>query len=264
MAAGINVSRRRLFIGILVAIIISDSIIFFAEIKSKTIYSNWIISINASIAAFLAAFLLYIRRNIPGEYRDTRIALAIGLSLWLCADLIWAIYETVLEIVPPVPSAADFLWLSAYGSLAYYLFRTYILFHKQFRFKNRTLFLTTVGCTIFLSYIITVTANLADLSSTRGTAIFAVIVAYPIFDAILMVPAIVILINFRNEPLWFTPWVCECAGIFLIAMSDSWFVPVILTSLVNQLWISSLFFASTLSGYSWRIVLVLDFLCIPS
>ena len=244
MVAGINVSRRSLFIGVLLAIIISDSIIFFAEIKSKTIYSNWIISVNASIAAFLAVFLLYIRKNIPGEYRDTRIALAIGLSLWLCADLIWATYEIVLEIVPPVPSAADFLWLSAYGSLAYYLFRTYILFHKEFRFKNRTLFSTAVGCTIFLSYIITVTANLADLSSTRGTAIFAVIVAYPIFDAILMVPAIVILINFRNEPLWFTPWVCECAGILLMAMSDSWFVPVILTSLVNQLWISSLFFAA--------------------
>jgi branched-chain amino acid transport system substrate-binding protein len=244
MAAGINVSRRRLFIGILVAIIISDSIIFFAEIKSKTIYSNWIISINASIAAFLAVFLLYIRKNIPGEYKNARIALAIGLSLWLCADLIWATYEIVLEVVPPVPSAADFLWLSAYGFLAYYLFRTYIQFHKQFRFKNRTLFLTAVGCSIFLSYIVTVTTSLADLSSTRGIAIFAVIVAYPIFDAILMVPAIVILVNFRNEPLWFTPWVCECAGILLMAMSDSWFVPIILTSFVNQLWISSLFFAA--------------------
>ena len=244
MAAGINVSRRRLFIGILVAIIISDSIIFFAEIKSKTIYSNWIISINASIAAFLAVFLLYIRKNIPGEYKNARIALAMGLSLWLCADLIWATYEIVLEVVPPVPSAADFLWLSAYGFLAYYLFRTYIQFHKQFRFKNRTLFLTAVGCSIFLSYIVTVTTSLADLSSTRGIAIFAVIVAYPIFDAILMVPAIVILVNFRNEPLWFTPWVCECAGILLMAMSDSWFVPIILTSLVNQLWISSLFFSA--------------------
>ena len=101
-----------------------------------------------------------------------------------------------------------------------------------------------VGCTIFLSYIITITANLADLSSTRGIAIFAVIVAYPILDAILMIPAIVILVNFRNEPLWFTPWICECAGILLMAMSDSWFAPIILTSLVNQLWLSSLFFAA--------------------
>src|ERR687888_1001614 len=148
MVAGINISRRTLFIGVLVAIIISDSIIFFAEIKSKTLYSNWIISINASIAAFLAVFLLYIRKNIPGEYKDTRIALAIGLSLWLCADLIWATYEIVLEVVTPVPSAADFIWLSAYGFLAYYLFRTYIQFHKKFRFKTRALVLTVVGCTI--------------------------------------------------------------------------------------------------------------------
>src|SRR5919197_1828014 len=183
MIVGINISRRTLFIGVLLAIILSDSIIFFAEIKSKSLYSNWIISINASIAAFLAIFLLYIRKNIPGEYKDTRIALAIGLSLWLCADLIWATYEIVLEVVPPVPSAADFLRLSAYGFLAYYLFRAYILFHKQFRFKNRTLFLTAVGCAIFLSYIVNVTTNLADLSSTRDIAIFAVIVAYPIFDA---------------------------------------------------------------------------------
>ena len=149
MVGAINLSRRSLFMGVLLAIIISDSIIFFAGIKSKHIYSNWIISINASIAAFLAIFVIYVRKDIPGEYRHTRIALAIGLSLWLCADLIWATYEIVLEVVPPVPSAADFAWLSAYGFLAYYLFMTYIQFHKQFRFKNRTLFLTAVGCAIF-------------------------------------------------------------------------------------------------------------------
>jgi hypothetical protein len=136
MIVGINVSRRTLFIGLLVVIIISDSIIFFAEIKSKSLYSNWVISINASIAAFLAIFVIYIRKNIPGEYRDTRAALAIGLSLWLCADIIWAVYEIVLEIVPPVPSAADFLWLSAYGFLAYYLYRIYIEFYKRFKFSK--------------------------------------------------------------------------------------------------------------------------------
>ena len=59
---------------------------------------------------------------------------------------------------------------------------------------------------------------------------FAVITAYPIMDTILMVPAIVILVNFRNEPLWFTPWICECLGIFLMAISDSWFAVVVLIS----------------------------------
>src|ERR671932_2630787 len=244
MVGGINVSRRSLFLGILLAIIISDSIIFFAEIKSKAIYSNWIISINASIAAFLAVFLLYIRKNIPGEYRDTRIALAIGLSLWLCADLIWATYEIVLEIVPPVPSAADFVWLSAYGFLAYYLYSTYIEFHNRFNFNKRILAASIIGCGIFLTYIIALTTSLSVLSSPRGIAMFAVIIAYPIMDAILMVPAIVILVNYRKEPLWFTPWICESLGLFLMAISDSWFAVVVLISILEQFWLSATFFAA--------------------
>jgi hypothetical protein len=87
MITNLNLSRRTLFLGLLIAIIISDSIIFFAEIKSKSLYSNWIISINASIAAVLAIFVIYRRKNLQGVYRKTHTALAIGLSLWLCAIL---------------------------------------------------------------------------------------------------------------------------------------------------------------------------------
>jgi hypothetical protein len=67
MITNLNLSRRTLFLGLLIAIIISDSIIFFAEIKSKSLYSNWIISINASIAAVLAIFVIYIDAKIFGE-----------------------------------------------------------------------------------------------------------------------------------------------------------------------------------------------------
>ena len=73
---------------------------------------------------------------------------------------------------------------------------------------------------------------------------FVVIVAYPILDAMLMIPAIVILVEFRKEPVWFIPWVCESLGIFLIVISDSWFALIVLTSLVEQLWLSALFFAA--------------------
>jgi branched-chain amino acid transport system substrate-binding protein len=59
-----------------------------------------------------------------------------------------------------------------------------------------------------------------------------------------MIPAIVILVEFRKEPVWFIPWICESLGIFLIAISDSWFALIVLTSLVEQLWLSALFFAA--------------------
>jgi hypothetical protein len=178
------------------------------------------------------------------DHSKSHVALAIGLSLWLCADLIWATYEIVLEVVPPVPSAADFVWLSAYGFLAYYLYSTYIQFHNRFNFNKKILAASVIGCAIFLTYIITLTTSLSVLSSPRGIAMFAVISAYPIMDAVLMVPAIVILVNYRKEPLWFTPWICESLGLFLIAISDSWFAVVVLTSILEQFWLSSIFFAA--------------------
>jgi hypothetical protein len=218
-------TRRSLFIGLVLAIIVSDSIIYFAEIKTKDFYSNWIISINASTAAILAIFVVYMhkrqRYQLQDHHSKSHVALAVGLSLWLCADLIWAIYEILLEVVPPVPSPADFLWLSAYGFLAYYLYATYIEFHKRFKFSTRILIASIIGCAIFLSYMIPLTANLSVLSSLRGIAMFTVITAYPIMDAILMVPAIVILLNFRNEPLWFTPWICDSSYIFLLVQYQS-------------------------------------------
>ncbi len=208
-----------------------------------------LVSINASTAAALAIFVVYRhmqqrRRHQQDHHSKSHLALAIGLSLWLCADLIWASYEIVLEIVPPVPSAADFVWLSAYAFLAYYLYSTYIEFHKRFNFNTKILVTSIIGCGIFLTYIIALTTGLSVLSSPRGIAMFAVIIAYPIMDAVLMVPAIVILVNFRKEPLWFTPWICESLGLFLIAISDSWFAVVVLTSIVEQFWLSSIFFAA--------------------
>jgi len=262
MIGNIRFNRTTLFLGLLTAILLSDSIIFFAEIKTKSFYSSWVITINASIAAILAVFVLYRRKNTRGVYGRTRIALAIGLCLWLCADIVWAAYEIVLELVPPIPSAADFLWLAAYGFLAFYLFETYIQFHKKFHFSRRTVIVSTLGSAVFLSYTIGVTINFSDFSSPRGVAMFAVISAYPILDAVLMVPAVVILVNFRKEPLWFTPWICESAGIFLIALSDSWFVPIILTSFVSQLWLSSLFFAAhylvIAAGLLWYIKFLVE------
>ena len=239
-----------LFLGLILAIVISDSFIYFAEIQTKAFYSSWIISINASTAAALAIFVVYRhmqqRSHHPQDHHHSKshVALAIGLSLWLCADLIWAMYEIVLEIVPPVPSAADFVWLSAYGFLAYYLYATYIEFHKKFKYSSRILVASIIGCGIFLVYIIALTSSLSVLSTPRGVAMFAVIIAYPIMDAVLMFPAIVILLSFRKEPLWFTPWICESLGLFLMAISDSWFAVVVLISITEQFWLSATFFAA--------------------
>jgi ABC-type branched-subunit amino acid transport system substrate-binding protein len=256
----ISLSRRPFFLGLGVAIIVSSSIILFAETNSKEFYSNWIIIINASIASSLAIFLVY-KLKFHGLHGKTHAALAVGLVLWLSADIVWAIYQLVLEIVPPMPSAADYLWLFGYGFLGYYLFMTYKEFQKKFNFGRKALIASIIGNAIFLCYIIDLTANLSVLTSPRGIQMFAFIVAYPILDSLLMIPAIVILVEFRKEPVWFTPWICESLGIFLIAISDSWFAVIVLTSFVEQLWLSAVFFAAHLlvmaAGLLWYIKLLI-------
>jgi hypothetical protein len=236
----VELNRRILFTGLVIAIILSDSIIFLATDKSRDFYSNWIRNINSAIAAALAIFIVY-RQKFHTLHDKAHAALAIGLSLWFCAEIIWAMYEIVWHIVAPIPSVADYLWLSAYGFLAYYLFATYKEFNKKFRFSKKVLIASIVGVVIFVTYIIGVTTSLSVLSTPRSIAMFTVMIAYPALDAILMVPAIVILLDIRKEPLWFTPWICESLGLLLIALSDSWFALVVLTSLTEQFWLSSLF-----------------------
>jgi len=252
----VELNRRILFTGLVLSIILSDSIIFLATDKSRDFYSNWIININSAIAAALAIFIVF-RQKFRTLHGKAHAALAIGLSLWLCAEIIWAMYEIVWQIVAPVPSVADYLWLSAYGFLAYYLFATYKEFNKKFRFSKKVLIASIIGGVIFVTYIIGVTTSLSVLSTHRSLAMFGVMIAYPTLDAILMVPAIVILLDIRNEPLWFTPWICESLGLLLIVLSDSWFALVVLTSLTEQFWLSSLFFAAHLlvmaAGLVWYI-----------
>jgi len=259
----IDLNRKILFIGLAIAIIASDSIIFFAEAKNRDFYSNWVISANAAIAASLGLFAAY-RHRFHGPHAKAHVALSIGLSLWLCAEVTWAIYEIVLEIIPPIPSIADYLWLSAYGFLAYYLFSTYREFKKKLKFSKKTLSISIIVSAIFAGYVIYLTTSISVLSSQRDIAMFIVTISYPTLDAILMVPAIVILLDIRNEPLWFIPWICESLGLLLIALSDIWFALVVLTSLTEQFWLSSLFFAAHFLVMAAGLVWYIKFIILPS
>ena len=216
-----------------------------------------------AIAASLGIFVAY-RHRFHGPHAKAHVALSIGLSLWLCAEVTWAIYEIVLEIIPPIPSIADYLWLSAYGFLAYYLFSTYREFKTKLKFSKKTLIISIIVSAIFAGYVIYLTTSISFLSSQRDIAMFIVTIAYPTLDAILMVPAIVILLDIRNEPLWFIPWICESLGLLLIALSDSWFALVVLTSLTEQFWLSSLFFAAHFLVMAAGLVWYIKFIILPS
>ncbi len=258
IASRISFFRRSLLFGIIAIISMTTSIIFFANVEHREHYSHWIIATSAAVTAILAVSILFQERRYHGLIERADLALAVALGLSLSAEIIWAIYEIILHVVPPVPSLADVLSLSAYASLGYYVYSTYFRYYRQFHFSYVPMIAAIIASAIFLTYIIIQTLNLTDLSSLRGITIFSVIIAYPILDAIIIVPSFLIVANYRKEPHWFTPWIFKSAGIFLVAISDSWFALFVVTSMTTELWPSTMIFAAhnviIAAGLLWYVV----------
>ena len=225
------------FLLVIISISMTNLIIIFAEPDKKIIYSSWILIINSLVAAIFSIIVL-IKDTDNTDGDKTKIHLAIGLVFWFIANVIWGYYEIVLEIVSPVPSLADMFLLSAYGFLIYRLILTYRNISNTI--NKKILFLITSVTVLFLIYILNLTLNLSELSSFRGFMLFAVTISYPALNSILTVFALLILIGIRNNKHHFIPWFTELLGLLAIVVGDSWFAIIVLTSFVEQLWISSL------------------------
>ena len=221
---------------------IGNSFIIFADSDSKVIYSNWVLIINSLIAVGLAAIILVKDKDREegkvGKVDKANILLAVGLIFWFIANIIWAYYELVLDIVSPVPSLADIFLLSAYGFL---ICRLAIVYRKIGHTTNKKfLFLIVSGTGLFLIYILNLTLENTETSNFRGLMLFVVTVAYPTLNSVLTVLALMILLGIKNERHHFIPWICELVGLLAIVIGDSWFAIIVLTTFVEQLWMSAL------------------------
>ena len=221
---------------------IGNSFIIFADSDSKVIYSNWVLIINSLIAVGLSAIILVKDKDREegkvGKIDKANILLAVGLIFWFIANIIWAYYELVLDVVSPVPSLADIFLLSAYGFL---ICRLTIVYRKIGHTTNKKfLFLIVSGTGLFLIYILNLTLENTETSNFRGLMLFVVTVAYPTLNSVLTVLALMILLGIKNERHHFIPWICELVGLLAIVIGDSWFAIIVLTTFVEQLWMSAL------------------------
>ncbi len=225
------------FLCVIFTIAVGNLIIIFADPDSKVIYSNWVLIINSLVAAGLASYIFLKNRESIEENKEN-ILLTIGLVFWFIANIIWAYYELVLDIVSPVPSLADFFLLSAYVFLIYRL----MIIRKKLSYiiNKKIMYLMLVITGLFLVYILNLTLDLAQTSNFRGMMLFIVTIAYPTLNSILTILAITILLGIKKEKHHLIPWVCELVGFLAIVVGDSWFAIIVLTTFVEQLWISTL------------------------
>ena len=249
-----RITPSLLLLGLIVSATAANSMIFFAGAETRIMYSELIIIDSASIAAFLGILLAYRQILHNRSHSKAYICLAIGLVLWLCADIIWASYELIFHVAAPIPSLSDILWLAGYPFFAYNLIATYRLFHNRFN-NNGVLLASIIGNVIFVAYLISLTIGLSDFSSQGSVSMFAVLIAYPIMNALLTIPALSILIGLWKERPWSIPWTFKSLSLFCIVITDSWFAFIIISGLYEQVWLSSMFFGAEYlimaSGLLW-------------
>lgn len=202
------------------------------------------LSINAAAAGSLALALgIVYRQKLGGLHGKTYAAFALGLGMWFAAELMQTYYEIGPEDEVPFPSIADALWLAGYGSFGYHLFATYRFFNKSARPHTLVIVVATTAA-IFGSFVPLTVLSSSLLSD--NILELSVNVMYPAFDAILIVPAIMMFSILRKGKLSSVPWVLLSASILIIAVGDSAFGYIAATYPDSEIWGFSIFY---LTGY---------------
>lgn len=165
--------------------------------------------------------MIVIRQKIDGLYGITYAAVFAGLTLWFSAEIIWTYYELGIGIDRPFPSLADAFWLAGYGFLAYHLIKTYRFFSKIF--SKYTVLVSIIGGALMLGHLIYLSAVTADVSTLNDQTAFAIALAYPILDTVLLVPAIVILSGLRGGKLTSPSWIMISLSLIIMIAGDSGF-----------------------------------------
>lgn len=246
---------------LVLVIALANSIIFFSNLNLNPFLDQPVINISAASALF-AAILVVTRKYMRGllRLRGTFFLLMVGISFWFSAEMTWTYYLFVLHNPNPFPSPADALWLIGYGFLIAALYNVSVDTTKATTTlsttrpvsrkieRNKYVMFATwggVGLAIVLSYIyiseIQGGATTYDLS-------FAISVAYPLLDAIILVPTVLSIWTLRRASPEFTHWVLLGAFVILNALGDIGFA---YSEIINpqvaskQEWIWDTFFNSS-------------------
>lgn len=202
------------------------------------------LSINAAAAGALAlAIGIVYRQKLGGLHGKTYAAFALGLGMWFAAELLQTYYEIGVDDEVPFPSVADGLWLAGYAPFGYHLFATYRFFNKSARPHTLVIVVATTAA-IFGSFVPLTVLSSSLLSD--NILELSVNVLYPTFDAILIVPAIMMFSILRKGKLGSVPWVLLSASVLIIAAADSAFGYIAATYPDSEIWGFSTFY---LAGY---------------
>jgi hypothetical protein len=230
--------RKKVLLVLIVSVAAISLVIFIAPNEQKTLLSDVIEPFTAAIAAGLSLVIVY-RQKTDGLIGKAFAALSIGLVLFMAAEIIWSYYEIGLKIENPFPSIADALWIAGYGPLIYFVF-------KMFRFygASRTkahIAIVLAATLAFVSYLVIDISQDINFNSQTDIMSFLVLMAYPIFDAVLIVPSSLILLNPAKGELTSIPWIF--LAVIIMTVGDTIFAYISDNAQAESLtWTAHLFY----------------------
>lgn len=209
--------RRNLLLGLIAAVVAIDGAVLFTAGSDMETFVGDISRIGTISAAAVLSLIIVGRQKVSGLFGRAYAALAAGLILWVVAESTWGYYELGLGVETPFPSLADAFWLSAYGPIGYHLFSTARFFGKGV--KKSTIVIVGVAAALFLAFYVQAIVSVSELEGAQALTALGISIAYPVFDAILIVPAVLMITNAGRGRLTSIPWIFVAMILLIIADS---------------------------------------------
>lgn len=259
------------------SIAVTNSLIIFASDEDKKFYFARLTTTITSAAALATAVVMVYKFKTKQKQSDSyqfhkgddklHFSICLFLALWFVAHLIWSFYEQQL----PVLSIDDVLWLLGYALFGYFLYKLVYSFRKVL--EAQTIGIIAIIVIISLSYTVLLILSASSLLSFQKeeTSVMILTLVYPILDAVLLVPAVLIFwigrstVTLEHKALKADQrqnisWILLSLSMILFAIADSGFAYISASNLMTvqkEVWIWNIFYncgyitlAGALTGYS--------------
>jgi hypothetical protein len=187
---------------LIVSIIVTNSFVIFSSDENTRFYNAGLTSaLTVGVGLVICLIQVYrYKRSIhrqegagkPHHYFDNNkmhLSICLFLGLWFTAHMIWVLeYQQSSGV-----SIADALWFVGYASFGYFLFNLYHHFFRK-EFEPFVLILVAIIIAIALIFVLDSIVSILRLLSTQTVdlSVMLVTLVYPILDAVLFFPAVLI------------------------------------------------------------------------
>jgi positive regulator of sigma E activity len=199
---------------LIISVVITNSFIVFSpDEDSRSYFSNLTSTVTVAVPLAIAFVMVFRYKRslkkqennkpqlrsgqegqdkvIPNYYDNNKVHLSICvfLVLWFVAHLIWTFqYQQSSDI-----SIADILWFIGYGFFGYFLYSLYYHFFRKEHEPLVLILIAIVISTVLVLVLDTIVSILRLLSAQPvDFSILLVTLVYPILDAVLVFPAVLI------------------------------------------------------------------------